>query len=157
MSEKSLGVADNVRVNNETREIVVNKAFLKRASIPNTSEYKDLREIKLENPSYKVVPSKRSGRANGNKGLTFQYMKNYISTHDDENKTISKEFKVQMAKRADTTDNKGRKQHYDETVEWFFEKFPSVKTYHQAEKQSNGAEKEKCLDETTDHQAEKTA
>lgn len=133
-TRKSLDVANNVRVNNETREIVVNKAFLKRASIPSTPEYNALREIKKDNPSFKVVSAKRTGRSNGMKGLTFNYMENYISTHDDENGTVMKAFKEQMKKRADTTDNKGRKEHFDDTVEWFLEKYPSVKDYHQAKK-----------------------
>ena len=66
--------------------IEMNTTFAKMIENPLSDEYALLQKLKMENPEFKV--SRRKIKSNPNKdsykGLTYEYMKMYIKTHETE-------------------------------------------------------------------------
>lgn len=74
-------------INHATNTIIVTKAFNEAASEYGTPEYMELNAVKKDNPQMRVVlrSTKAAGRTNDNKGLTYNYMRKFISVMDCEN------------------------------------------------------------------------
>ena len=70
-----------------TNSIIVTRSFIEAAADINSEEYTSLQLAKTDNPSMRVVL--RSTRAGGHgsdyKGLTYKYMRKFISVMDSEN------------------------------------------------------------------------
>lgn len=68
-------------INHATNTIIVTKAFNEAASEYGTPEYMELNAVKKDNPQMRVVlrSTKAAGRTNDNKGLTYNYMRKFIS------------------------------------------------------------------------------
>lgn len=109
----------NITINNSKREIVITKAFAKKAEEFKSDAYNELKEAKADNPTYKVVVRKAPKRDN-HKGLTFDFMEKYISKHDEEG-LLMEEFKT-ITKNEDGIQSMS----YGEVKEWFLVSFPEV-------------------------------
>lgn len=108
----------NIRINNTKREIVITKAFAKKAEQFKSDEYYELREAKNDNPTYKVVVSK-SAKRDSMKGLTFAFMKQYVEKNGTEAQMV--EFET-MTKNEDGIQSMS----YGEVKEWFLVNFSEV-------------------------------
>lgn len=77
----------DIRVEFLTNSIIITKNFAEAASIPNSEEYIKLQSVKNDNPSMKVVlrSTKAAGHRNAYKGLTYRYMRRFISEMDSKN------------------------------------------------------------------------
>ena len=119
-----------IRINDTKRTIEVTKAFYKEASKFGTREYRELQEVRSDYPNFKVVTNKTASKSNGFKGLTLEYMENYIEGHDTDNEIMS-EFNILCGK-----DHEGNKVEfaesasYGEIKKWFLETYPQIKEYH---------------------------
>lgn len=119
-----------IRINDTKRTIEVTKAFYKEASKFGTREYRELQEVRRDYPNFKVVINKTANKSNGFKGLTLEYMENYIKDHDTDSEIMS-EFNILCGK-----DQKGNKVEfaepasYGEIKKWFLETYPQIKEYH---------------------------
>ena len=108
----------NIRINNTKREIVITKAFAKKAEQFRSDEYYELREAKNDNPTFKVVVNKASKR-DTMKGLTFKFIKQYVENNGTE--AQMDEFET-MTKNEDGIQSMS----YGEVKEWFIVSFPEV-------------------------------
>lgn len=108
----------NIRINNTKREIVITKAFAKKAEQFRSDEYYELREAKNDNPTFKVVVNKASKR-DTMKGLTFKFIKQYVEKNGTE--AQMDEFET-MTKNEDGIQSMS----YGEVKEWFIVSFPEV-------------------------------
>ena len=119
-----------IRINEAKRVIEVTKGFYKEASKFGTREYRELQEVRRDYPNFKVVTNKTASKSNGFKGLTLEYMENYIKGHDTDNEIMS-EFNILCGK-----DQEGKKVEfaesasYGEIKKWFLNKYPQIKEYH---------------------------
>lgn len=77
--------------NYEKKIIEMTKSESKAAGKVGTTEYETLKELRSENPSFRIVIKASKSRDNM-KGLDAKYMEKYIKAHDDENQSILKEF-----------------------------------------------------------------
>ena len=70
-----------------TNKIVVTKRFYENAIIPATEENERLRTVLCDYPNMKVSvrESSRKSKPNAYKGLTYRYMRKFISLMDKEN------------------------------------------------------------------------
>lgn len=119
-----------IRINETKRTIEVTKAFYKEASKFGTREYRELQEVRRDYPNFKVVTNKTASKSNGFKGLTLEYMENYIKGHDTDNEIMS-EFNILCGK--DQEGNKvefAESASYGEIKKWFLNKYPQIKEYH---------------------------
>lgn len=111
-----------IRVDFISNSIIVTQAFLDAAAVVGTEEYNELRDVRKENPSMKIV--RRSVRGNKenhkNKGLTYTYMRNFIKVMDSDNRVIFE----------DTVDyfqdmyNGNNSKTYIAVRDWFLENYP---------------------------------
>jgi len=119
----------NIIINQKKRAIEVSKTFAKAASKFRSDEYEELRAARMENPNFTVVVLPSRKKKSSFKGLTYDYMKSYIESHDTEDKSIITEFK---ALRGDTDTAEGtlaESYSYKEIKEWFLKKYPTIKEF----------------------------
>ena len=78
---------NNVKIDYSANTVVVTKSFLEEAEIYGTEEYGLLKRIQTDYPDIRVVTrSIRTGnRKSDTKGLTYKYMRKFISVMDSEN------------------------------------------------------------------------
>ena len=73
-----------LKVNSKDRQLVMDRTFAKNAEYVGSREYKMLQDARLAYPEYEVVT--RKIKRNSNKktycGLTYEYMRCYIVTHE---------------------------------------------------------------------------
>lgn len=119
-----------ITINAKNRTIELTKTFAKNATKFGSPEYNELKEARLDFPSYKVITITRKTARPKFKGLTYEYMEKYITTHDDEEKSIMAEFMVKRALTEDAKEALAVSDSYDDIRKWFFEKYPAVAQFH---------------------------
>ena len=114
--------------NYEMMTIEMTKTESKAAGRVGTTEYEMLKELRSENPGFRIVIKATKSRDNM-KGLTFAYMKKYIEAHDDANHTTLKVFRSLRGLTEDG-DKKdfARIATYGEVKMWFLETYPEVES-----------------------------
>lgn len=124
----------NLTVCVASRSIEVSKSFNTRASQYGTDEYKALQEVRRDYPGFKVVvvAPRKSTKSNkpSYKGLTYEYMENYISKHDDENNTIMVEFNILRGKTEEAEEAFAETCSYQEIKTWFLNQYPAIADFH---------------------------
>ena len=114
----------HVIANHENCNLIVTKAFYKKASIVGSPEYYELRRAMNENKEYSVVI--KSVDKKTYHGLTFGTMEEYIKTQPDSEKNLVKFAAVMRLAKA-----KGSL--YPLTKKWFLNTFPAYKKNEIAE------------------------
>ena len=115
-----------------TKKIEMSKKEAKAAGKIGTAEFEMLREYMSAYPGYEVqikAPTKRKVEF---RGLTYEYMKNYIKKHDDEDGKIMAEFNDLIA--LDKKNKVEGSEHleaagYLDVKKWFLAKFPEIRQY----------------------------
>ena len=91
------------------------KKYEKLASKYGSKEYGEVQKARADYPNYTVVTKKSPKSNDPLKGITFEKMKKYISTHDDEDGTNMKEFLKLIGKSNDSIG----KVSYSKVKSWF--------------------------------------
>lgn len=114
-----------VRMLHEESVIEINKVFAKMMENPFSEEYAVLQNLRKDYPIYKVRT--REIKKNPNKecfkGLTYDYMKDYIRTHGD--KATMAEFNEKRL----ISECHSKAFRYPVIKKWFLEKFPEVANF----------------------------
>lgn len=128
---------NSITISRTNKTIEITKKFDKLASKFGSDEYNALQEARRDYPTYKVVvASPKSGtKKNSYKGLTFEYMEKYIKSHDDEEKTIMSEYLDLRGESDEAKENLAESVSYLEIREWFLDKFPAIKKFHNDRKE----------------------
>ena len=77
-----------IKVDFITNTIIITKEFAALASDPTSEEYVTLNLLREENPKMKIATRSRkksSKERNPNKGLTYKFMRRFISVMDEKN------------------------------------------------------------------------
>ena len=112
--------------NYEKKVIEMTKSESKAAGKVGTNEYDTLKELRSENPTFRIVIKATKSRDNM-KGLDTHYMERYIKAHDDAEQTILKEFYSLRG-----LDENGKKKDfapvasYGTLKQWFLTYYPEV-------------------------------
>ena len=111
----------NYKIDYSANAIVATKTFLEEAEIFGTEEYKILQSIRNDYPNMRVVTrSVRTGsRKSTTKGLTYKYMRKFVSVMDSENLLTFE--KVILHYEEHEEDNAAV---YHRVKEWFLENYP---------------------------------
>ena len=74
---------NTLRLNHETRAIVMDRTFAKFAANTMSQEYAHLQRVRMDYPTYTVEQRhiKKAPAKECYRGLTYTYMKDYIITH----------------------------------------------------------------------------
>lgn len=117
----------SIRINEKNRTIEINKTFSSKASIFGTSEYDDLQKVRKDYPNYciKVVKSKSSNKSNSY-SVSYVFMENYISKHDDDKYTIMNEYKNLRGLSDEAIEMGFASCTYEEIKKWFLAKYPKI-------------------------------
>lgn len=113
-------------INHYNRTIVMDRTFAKFAANTFTEEYAHLQQVRRDYPTYQVV--QRHIRVNDEKktykGLTYDYMEDYIMTHGTEETRLAN-YKEYAEKRV-IADCHGKAFRYPVIKSWFLAKYPEI-------------------------------
>ena len=111
-------------INIETNEIILSKAFRKKSSVYNSPEYQELQNCRRDNPTFKVIirSIKKAEGKETYKGLTYEYMKNYIKSHANADKNMAEYKELRLLSEC-------HKIRYAVIKNWFLDAYPEVKQY----------------------------
>ena len=120
----------NIIINNKKNTIEITKAFEKAASRFGSEEYLQLRKARNDNPNFKVVVNKRKATANSLKGLTYEYMEKFISSHDEDG-SIMAQYKDLRGQSDAAEIACADSLTYGEIKAWFLDQYPEIKAFHE--------------------------
>ena len=138
-----MNAKSKMKVLHEDSVIEMNKTFAKMVENPFSEEYAFRQKIRRDYPEYKVTI--REIKKNPNKecwkGLTYEYMENYITTHEDgENRIlVLKEF----AEMRLISECHSKCHRYPVIKKWFLGKYPEIANFGMA---APAAENNKVVD-----------
>lgn len=110
----------NVKINFETNEAIVTKAFQKQATIYGTPEFRQWREIRNEFPGISMVVAK-SNRKSDLYNTTYAKMEKYIKTFDNAADVLAEMAKVKER-------SKIQRNPHRYVLAWFESVYPDYKT-----------------------------
>ena len=123
----------NLTVNAAARTIEMpSKKFATAAAKFGTDEYKALQEVRRDYPGFKVaVVAARKAPKSSFKGLTYEYMENYILSHDDEKNSAMKEYMGLRALTDEAEEACAEACSYHEIKTWFLNQYPAIAKFHE--------------------------
>ena len=113
-----------IKIDFITNTIIITKGFYEEAQNIGTEEYTALKLAQMENPNMRIAfKSTKAGKSkNVNKGLTYRYMRRFISVLDEENLDTFERVILHYEKTI--TDNVIVYQH---VRDWFLKNYPNHK------------------------------
>lgn len=114
-------------INFEDNTIEMTKTEAKLAGKVGSEEFRQLKELRADFPGFKIVVKSAPKSKDHLKGLTVAYMKTYIEAHDNEEKSIMKEFHQLRG-----LDENGKPielafvASYGELKMWFLDQYPEI-------------------------------
>ena len=115
-------MTNTLKINRNNTTIVMDRAFAKASEIVGSAEYNMLQTARRDYPTYNVVQRKIKRNPNKEcyKGLTYEYMEQYIISHCAEKLAEFKEMRLI---------SECHSVRYPKIKEWFLEEFPEVAKY----------------------------
>ena len=116
-------------INHTNRTLVMDRTFAKYAANTRSEEYAHLQKVRQDYPDYQVI--RRQIKINNNKetyrGLTYEYMEDYILTHGTPEE-IKKNLKIYDEKKL-ISECHSKARRYPVIKSWFLETFPEILTF----------------------------
>lgn len=137
---------NTLKINHEDRTIVMNRTFAKAAEDTFSPEYAHLQQVRKDYPLYQVVQKtiKKNKDKETYKGLTYEYMIDYIATHEP--KETRKEVLDEFAELKLISQCHATGKRYPVIKKWFLKKYPQIAMFGVEESakadSSNTTEKE---------------
>lgn len=126
-------MVNTLTVNHINRTIVMDRTFAKYAANTASAEYAQLQSVRRDYPTYTVM--QRHIRTNSNKncyrGLTYDYMEDYILTHGTEETRIAN-YKEYSDMRI-IAECHSKAFRYPVIKSWFLEKYPEIASFGMTE------------------------
>lgn len=106
--------------------IEMNTTFAKMMQNPLSDEYALLQKIKMENPGFTVCRRqiKTNPKKDTYKGLTYEWMRNHIATHEPE-AVVEKKLK-EFDEKVYISKCHGQSLRYPTIKKWFLAQYPDV-------------------------------
>ena len=120
----------------KTGKITISSGYAKRAQDPRSQEYKNIQKIHHDYPDFEIEVRtiKKNTEKETYKGLTYEYMFNYISSHGNEED-------IKGLKEMILISECHRQGHRYPTIKnWFLGKYPEVKEFWIEKKKSENPE-----------------
>lgn len=119
-------------INEKKMAIEMTKKFAAAARKFGTQEYRNLQEARRDYPNFKVVTitRKTSGKKDTLKGLTYDFMENYIKNHDNAEQSIMAEYQNLRGLSEEAKANLMEPYTYGDMKKWFLNKFPAIAEFH---------------------------
>lgn len=120
-------------INHSARTISLTKREMNAARRVASPEYKELQTARRDYPGFTVVLVKRNVKSQREtyKGLTYAYMEKYIQAHDDEARTVWKQYKIYRGDPIDPNDELPVAYNYRQMKEWFLGKYKEIAKFYE--------------------------
>ncbi len=128
---------NTLKINHTNRTIIMDRTFAKMAENTFSEEYRHLQMVRQDYPTYEVV--RKTIKKNPNKetwsGLTYEYMINYIITHEpvETRKAVLDEF----AELKLISECHSKSKRYPVIKNWFLNKYPAIKEFGMPKEDQN--------------------
>ena len=125
-----------ITISYTTNTIDITKKFAEAAGKIGSKEYRELQEVRRDNPGFtiNVVADKKKAPKNNYAGLDFNYMKSYIEKHDDEEMSIMANY-LELRGEGDEAKAIGAKSaSIFEIRAWFLNQYPEIKGFYEKRK-----------------------
>ncbi len=113
-----------IRVNYADHKIILSSAFEKKALIPGTAEYESLQSVRRDHPGFSLVTRqfKTNTKQEHYRGLTYGYMRDYISAHDQKPAAAL----VELNELIGISKCHSLGKRYPTIKAWFLDRYPEV-------------------------------
>ena len=110
-----------IRLDHLNKNILITAPFARASMNPDNGEYKTLVEIRMLHPDYSVVKRniKKNPQKESYRGLTYDYMEQYILSHDLNGDILA--YFEELKKRTFCHSIR-----YAHIKKWFLETFPEI-------------------------------
>ncbi len=116
-----------LKVDHNKKKLIYDRTFAKNSSIVGSTEYNRLQQARKDYPDY--TPEQKKINRNPNKdtykGLTYDYMRDYIIRFSDDKKADLKELEDKIFISKCHSESK----RYPTIKKWFLAKYPEVKDF----------------------------
>ena len=118
-----------LRVDAVNRQLVMDKTFAKNAQIVGSAEYDMLQRARSDYATYSVVTRqiKRNLNKESYRGLTYQYMEDYIAAHEDYETAKAVLDELEEMRLISQCHSKAFR--YPTIKKWFLERYPEVRNF----------------------------
>lgn len=123
-----------ITVNYAKREIILSSAFEKKAFIPGTAEYMQLQSVRRDFEGFTLATKhfKTNTAQDRHKGLTYNYMRQFIQTYDETN---AEDVLALFDKMLDIAQAHSKGKRYPVIKSWFLERYPDYAEFGMTEDQ----------------------
>ena len=117
---------NTLKLNHEKRTIIMDRTFAKFAANTMSTEYAHLQAVRHDYPEYQVVlrKIKRNNTKECYRGLTYEYMEDYIKTHGSKEESATNLAEFKEKKLISLCHSTSRR--YPVIKSWFLAKYPEV-------------------------------
>ena len=119
-----------MNINFENGTIEMTKAEAKEAGKFNSEKYIELKEIRSEFPTFRIVTKNAPKKKDTYKGLTYAYMAKYITDHTDDKDIRRTEFTQMSGYENGVKIAFAETATYGEVKAWFLLSFPEIEEYN---------------------------
>lgn len=117
---------NTLKIDFANRQIIMDREFAKNASNTFSAEYQKLQAVRAENPDFTVVRKtiRKNPKKETYKGLTYQYMEDYITTHEprETRKAVLDEFENMIL----ISKCHSQAFRYPVIKKWFLDRYPEI-------------------------------
>lgn len=118
-----------LKIDHKNRTLVMDRTFAKLAENTRSDEYAHLQQVRRDYPDYKVATRqiKKNPKKETYAGLTYEYMKRYIITHEpaENRKNALAEFDELVL----ISQCHAKSKRYPVIKRWFLDKYPEIKEF----------------------------
>ena len=120
---------NTLRLDHHNRAIIMDRTFAKFAANTMSTEYAHLQAVRHDYPEYQVVlrKIKRNKTKERYRGLTYEYMEEYIKTHGSKEESATNLTEFKEKKLISLCHSTSRR--YPTIKSWFLAKYPEVKAF----------------------------
>ena len=136
----------DIRVNHEDNTITITRKLANLASNPFSKEAKLLDKVRAKNVGYTIVVRtiKTNPDKDSYKGLTHDYMRNYIIRFSDDKKADLKELEDMIF----ISQCHSKSKRYPVIKKWFLKKYPDVVNILKSEQEESNKNEESAIPTT---------
>ena len=128
-----------LKINHQSRTLVMDRTFAKNAAYVGAREYTLLQEARRDYPEYQVITRTIKKKANKEcyRGLTYEYMENYIACHDNAETLMKEYWEERLTSECHSV-------RYPNVKKWFLEKYPDVAKFGMAKNEKTSIDESKA-------------
>ena len=120
---------NTLKIDHAKGKIVMDRTFAKLSMDTRSEEYAHLQAVRRDYPTYEVITKtiKQNPNKETYKGLTYEYMTNYILTHETEENALAVIREFNELRVISNCHRQGLR--YPTIKRWFLNKYPEIEDF----------------------------